>query len=63
MKLIITIDLDNDAFDDHSLTEVSRILKRLSGLSSFNDPDNVHVLEGILTDRNGNTVGKCEISE
>ena len=62
MKLIITIKMDNAAFEDQGKEyEVSRILQRLAGdiaTSAITEIDGLS-----LRDLNGNTIGECAIRD
>ncbi len=57
MKLIITIDLDNDAFLPNPRPEISRILRELA--IKYDNPT-IHSM--VIKDINGNTTGKIELS-
>lgn len=61
MKLTITIDMDNAAFDRRTRMEVRRILDNVT-----DGPDSLPLAPGEsikLRDINGNTVGKAEVTE
>lgn len=58
MNLIITINLDNDAFQGGTGDEVSRILKKYCQKISETD-----YLESSIKDINGNTVGSAKITK
>ncbi len=59
MKLVIEINLDNDAFKPSPIPELQKILHDYY-LSLNNDPP---ILESSLMDSNGNTVGEAEVYE
>ena len=60
MKLTITINMDNSAFDDGNSggDEVSRILFDLADSFQDDGPRDLPIL-----DSNGNTVGKAQVSQ
>jgi hypothetical protein len=63
MKLLIDIDLANDAFDGQrwgSDRELSRILRKLADKLAGAEIPEVPELLAALYDRNGNCVGACE---
>lgn len=59
MKLVITIELDNAAFEDNVRGEVKRILSRIV-LALPNTPE---LWEMSLRDINGNRVGNADIEK
>lgn len=60
MTLTIKIEMDNEAFQPQSGTQVARILKRLAGEIDNSILRNGHTYS--LEDTNGNTVGKAKVS-
>ena len=60
MKLTITINMDNSAFDDGNSggDEAARILTELSEIFQDDGPRDLQIL-----DSNGNTVGKAQVSQ
>lgn len=69
MRVTITIDTDNAAFEDSLGYEVARVLRKLA--DTFNahsalldvDGEHLHELDGHkLRDINGNTVGSVKVS-
>ena len=59
MNITITLNTDNAAFEDDPGAEVARILDDLKQkIGRWGIPDDMK-----LIDSNGNTVGKCEVSE
>ena len=59
MKLVITIDLSNAAFQPDPVPEVVDILRALTnGFMELDIPDYSQ-----LVDSNGNTVGSCRLEE
>lgn len=59
MKLVITIETDNDAFADFPELEVSRILNRL--MLKLRGYSLGHLDGTVLHDANGNDVGTFEV--
>ncbi len=59
MKLVIEINLDNEAFEDGEVGEVARILSDLGGRLDAMSPGVLHS----LLDVNGNRVGSAEIKD
>lgn len=62
MRIAITIDTDNAAFEDNPDYEIGRILRKLAGQIEHNG-GTVAGDSWALLDSNGNKVGKCEASE
>ena len=59
MKFVLTVDLDNDAFQDGQLTEeLAAILKHAAGLIRHQDK-----MKSRLLDVNGNSVGEYYVEE
>jgi len=68
MKLVITIDCDNEAFNGQDCgTEIARILRPLPDLFEFESKGTIARRYGAnpkrLRDVNGNTVGKLVVRE
>ena len=66
MKLVLTIDCDNEAFDGADCgTELARILRPLADLFEFESKSTISRRYGSnpkrLRDINGNTVGKLSV--
>jgi len=59
MKLLIDIDLANDAFDGHGI-ESARILRKLADKLAGAEIPEAPELLAALYDLNGNCVGACE---
>lgn len=61
MKLVISMELDNAAFEQDGSAEVARILENVAGRL----PEPLHQTNGTLSlhDFNGNHVGTAEISD
>ena len=57
MKITITINTENAAFDDNAAPEVNRILKKLQ-----NRFTNTGFEDRAIMDVNGNTVGNVEVT-
>ena len=59
MKMIITFDMDNDAFfDDNRGQEVSRILKHIASLAVQRCDDDFSCY---IKDFNNNSIGECYV--
>lgn len=68
MNITITINLDNDAFHENLETEVARILKEYArrlddGLINMSLEQKMWRAPELLKDRNGNTIGRVEVSD
>jgi len=68
MKLVITINCDNEAFNGHDCgTEIARILRPLPDLFEFESKSTIARRYGAnpkrLRDVNGNTVGKLVVRD
>lgn len=63
MKLIVTIDLDNAAFQDDG-RELQRVLQRIAvSISTEEGLYTGHQLQDAVRDSNGNTCGSWEVRE
>jgi hypothetical protein len=64
MKLVITIDCDNDAFHPDITTECISILHQVERvLARFDDGQTIGGHLAMLRDSNGNTVGEARFVE
>jgi hypothetical protein len=69
MKLIVTIEMDNAAFEADALAEAARILAGLAGQMAAQGDGELAGLDfgelmiGTLRDQNGNACGQWEISQ
>ncbi len=63
-KLTLTIDMDGAAFEGYAGDEIAGILRKLvTKIEPIGDRSNMDVIDGTaLTDSNGNTVGKLEVT-
>lgn len=57
VKLIVTINLDDDAIVQHGGREVDRLLHQVAFVLSDRTHDGLEKCSGALVDVNGNTVG------
>ncbi len=63
MKLTLTIDMDNAAFEDGNAgPELARILRRVAASVKDDDASALVGYVGPLMDCNGNKVGKVQVS-
>lgn len=61
MKLLIEIDLDNDAFSEPG--ELSRIIEHLADDLRDSANDSIEYFDYILRDIDGNKVGTCALDD
>jgi len=64
MKLVIEINLDNDAFADGNMgAEIARLLRKYSGLVEYAPSATPDDLDRTMSDINGNRVGLATFHE
>lgn len=61
MRFTLEIKMDNDAFQDDPMGELSQTIKEVAEILPISH-ENIRSVSGNIKDINGNTVGKWELS-